>query len=323
MEQKLLSIILPVYNAEDFIARSICSIYDKAPSESLFEVLAINDGSTDRTSKMLDAYQSQHDNLIVIKKENGGVSSARNVGIEAATGKYVLFLDADDELVENALSKICEYLSRQEPMDMLVTLQYRNNGKREWQVSPPPLVEHHRYSGIDAYKKHFIRLNAGGGICRTEFLRKFNLRFPEGIANSEDTIFFGHLQVYAQSIVYYALPLYRIIQIEGSASRSDNTKVGLSLVKTMQAVADIKNNLNVSCELLAIFDYVVYQLLSNTIRYFVQSKDLSYRLFREQIDISKLLPVDTHHMYLRRGQARIMNLSFPFFYFLCWCKYRN
>lgn len=321
MGKKTLSIILPVYNAETFIARSIDSIYDKAPLESLFEVVAINDGSIDRTGEILETYQSQHNNLIVITKENGGVSSARNIGIETATGKYVLFLDADDELVEGALSELCEYLNHHKTMDMLVTRQLRNNGTKEWLVSPPPLVEHHRYSGIEAYKKKFIRLNAGGGICQTEFLRMHRLRFPEGVANSEDTIFFGLLQIYAQSIVYFNMPLYRIYQIEGSASHGESTKVGLSLVKTMQAVADIKRSLNLSQELRAIFDYVVYQLLSNTTRYFVQSKELSYNIFREKINIANLLPLDTHHMYLRRRQARIMNFSFPLFYFLCWCKY--
>lgn len=319
----ILSIIIPAYNAERYVDRCMSSIFHNAPNEESFEVIVVNDGSMDRTAELMNKYCTKHSNVILINKENEGVSVARNVGIESAKGEYVLFLDVDDELINGSLKKVCDYLTTHEAMDMLVTLQSRFNGTSECIENKPPLQEHKRYSGVEAYREAYIRTNAGGGICRRKYLKDNNLTFPAGVKNAEDTIFFGHLQVYAKSIVYYSLPLYRIIEAEDSASRSsDYTKLGRSHLHTMRAVAEVKKSLNGSREQRAIFDSVVYQLLSNTIAYFVNSNDLNYKLLKQGIDIESLFPLDIHNMYIMRGKARIMNCSLSLFYFLSGFKHK-
>lgn len=317
-----ISIIIPAYNAESFIGRCLESVYCNAPSEELFEVIVINDGSVDDTASLVKGYAIHHLNLSLINKKNEGVSVARNIGIDSARGEYVMFVDADDDLVEGAFLKVLNYLSEHEPMDMLVTRQIRKNKIKEWIVNAPNLEEHRTYTGIEAYRCHYVRQNAGGGICRTEFLRHHELRFPVGVRNAEDTIFFGLLQIYAQSIVYYDLPLYTIDMTETSASRISRTKKGLSYVITMETVAKIKkDNIHLhSREYRALFDSIAYQLLSNTIVEFVASKDLTYRQLRHLVAIEDILPLDTRKMYLKRWQARLMNFSFPLFYFSSWVK---
>lgn len=320
----LLSIIIPAFNAEPYIDRCIASVYKDAPSFEVFEVIVINDGSKDKTSQIFRDYCEQYSNLLIIDKENEGVSVARNVGIRTAKGKYVLFLDVDDELTVGSLGKLCTYLSENEPMDMLVTRQIRNNGIKEWKKGDHPLEEHKRYSGVEAYKRHYVRINAGGGVCRRAFLLENDLFFPAGVRNAEDTIFFGQLQVYAQSIVYFNLPLYLIHEIAGSASRGmDYTEMAKSHVITMRSVAEVKSSLNGSREQKAIFDYVVYQLLSNTIQEFSASKELTYRQFKKDVVIGKLLPLDTQYMFKMKSNARLMNFSVPLFYFLAWVKKRR
>lgn len=320
----LLSIIIPAYNAEPYIDRCMTSVYKGAPSLEDFEVIVINDGSKDESLEIFHRYCDRYANLSIIDKENAGVSAARNLGIKAAKGDYVLFLDVDDELIEGSLSKLCAYLSEQEPMDMLVTRQIRNNGTKEWMKGEPPLEEHKRYDGIEAFKRHYVRTNAGGGVCRRAFLLEHSLFFPIGVRNAEDTIFFGQLQVYAQSIVYFNLYLYLIHEIVGSASHGvDYTKLAKSHVITMRSVAEIKSSLKGTRKQKAIFDYVVYQLLSNTLQEFAASKELTYRQFREDIAIEKLLPLDTRYMYKMKANACLMNLSVPVFYFLAWVKHRN
>ena len=315
------SIIIPAYNVESYIVRCLDSIYRDNPSEELFEVIIINDGSIDNTVTLIKDYAIHHFNITLIDKVNEGVSIARNLGIETARGKYVMFVDADDELVEGALVKVINYLSDHKPMDMLVTRQIRKNEKRKWIVNAPNLEEHKRYTGIEAYRCHYVRQNAGGGICRTDFLRHYQLHFPVGVSNSEDTIFFGLLQVYAQSIIYYNLALYTINMTASSASRIDRTKKGLNYVITMKAVAKIKENMDLqSRERRAIFDSVAYQMLSNTTAEFVASKDLTYSQLRRLIAIKDILPFDTRNMYLKRWEARLMNFSFPLFYFSSWFK---
>lgn len=319
----LISIIIPAFNAEQFIARSLNSIFCNAPTLSEFEVIIINDGSNDKTTSIIDTYCKKFHNITLINKNNEGVSIARNVGINAAKGKYVLFLDADDELIDGALKKTFDYLSSHETMDMLVTRQYRNNGKMEWIVNAPTLEEHKRYYGVEAFQNGFIRTNAGGGICNRAFLNTYRLYFPDGVKNGEDTIFFGLVQVYAKSIVYYNLPLYRIFEIEGSASRTINhTMLGKNHIRTMLAAADAKDHIKTGREEKTIFDCVIYMLVSNTIAHYTISKDLTYKQFRKDIPLNRVLPLDIKNMYIMQDKARLLSYAPTLFYFLSWIKHK-
>lgn len=316
-----ISIIIPAYNAERYIDRCFASVYGDGLPEDQFEVIAINDGSKDNTIDKLKTQCDIHKNITLIDKENEGVSIARNTGLETAKGEYVLFLDVDDELVEGSLTKVYAYLEENAPMDMLVTRQVRNNGEKEWLETAPTLVEHKVYDGVEAFKKRYVRTNAGGGICRRDFLKERNLSFPDGIKNGEDTLFFGLLQVYASSIVYYNLPLYRINQEPESASRThDYTLLARGLASAIRTCAEIKNNIMATEEQKAIFDYVVYQQLSNTIFYYTRSKELNYIQFKRDVDLSGLLPLNVKQMYIMKGKAMIMNISCSLFYFLSWLK---
>lgn len=318
----VISIIIPAYNAERFLSRCLSSVYHTTLPEYSFEVIAVNDGSRDNTISILHKYHDEHSNLKVINQPNGGVSIARNNGIVASSGDYVLFLDADDELIDGALAKVYAFLSEHEPMDMLVTRQIRSNGKQRWQLKAPTLEENKLYSGLEAYRNGYIRTNAGGGICRMAFLRKWQLSFPEGVKNAEDTIFFGHLQVYARSIVYTNLSLYLINEIDGSpAHNTDYTRLGKSHIISLHAVGGVKASLRGPREQKAIFDYVVYQLLANTIAYFSASKELSFKLFKSEVDLGNLLPLDTDYMFRMRNNAKLMNFSLPLFYYLSWFKH--
>lgn len=93
-EDKKVSIIVPIYNAESTIEKCICSIIKQ--SYSNLEILLVNDGSADCSTEICNKYASMDERIIVLNKENGGVSSARNIGLEYANGEYCTFLDADD-----------------------------------------------------------------------------------------------------------------------------------------------------------------------------------------------------------------------------------
>ena len=107
----LLSIIIPVYKTEKFIRQCLdsCLNQDIAPSE--YEIICVDDGSPDQCGRILDEYCSKYANVSVIHKENGGVSSARNIGIEHAQGDYIWFIDSDDFIEFNSLATIKEYIN--------------------------------------------------------------------------------------------------------------------------------------------------------------------------------------------------------------------
>ena len=104
---------MPVYNVENFLAECLDSV--EAQTCQDFEIIAINDGSTDRSSLILDAYAKKDDRIKVINQQNAGLSAARNAGLDVACGEYVLFLDSDDLLTPDALEKLANVAKKNVP----------------------------------------------------------------------------------------------------------------------------------------------------------------------------------------------------------------
>lgn len=101
-----LSIIIPAYNCEKYIAKCINSVLSQELKYT-HEIIIVNDGSTDNTSNVLNQYRNIK-NIHIIEQENKGFSGARNTGIDFATGRYLMFLDSDDEILENGIEKLLE-----------------------------------------------------------------------------------------------------------------------------------------------------------------------------------------------------------------------
>lgn len=104
MEEVKVSLIVPIYNSEAFLRRCLDSLLEQTLKE--IEIVCVNDGSTDKSEKILEEYASKHTKITVLKKENGGCGSARNMGIEYAKGEYIEFVDSDDILQIDAVEKM-------------------------------------------------------------------------------------------------------------------------------------------------------------------------------------------------------------------------
>ena len=98
------SIIIPVYNVEQYLSKCLDSVLRQGWEENEYEVLLVNDGSKDRSLSICEQYAEKHNNFRIINQENAGVSAARNNGIEHAQGEFVGFLDSDDYLLDNGYS---------------------------------------------------------------------------------------------------------------------------------------------------------------------------------------------------------------------------
>lgn len=109
-----LSIIIPIYNAEQFIRRCIDSILEQTYTD--FELLLIDDGSTDDSSRICDVYSENDSRIKVFHKKNGGVSSARNVGLDNANGEWIVFIDSDDAINNQYLS-----VTKKATVDLILT----------------------------------------------------------------------------------------------------------------------------------------------------------------------------------------------------------
>lgn len=106
MKEYAISIIIPVYNGEKYLKRCLDSIVNQTIFSEL-QIIVVNDGSTDNTLSIIKKYKEVYgDNIVVANIPNGGVSNARNVGIEIATGKYLTFVDADDWVDQGCYEKM-------------------------------------------------------------------------------------------------------------------------------------------------------------------------------------------------------------------------
>lgn len=113
------SIIIPIYNVEKYLKNCIESILQQDFDD--YEILLINDGSTDNSLSICKEYQNSDKRIKTISKENAGVSSARNLGISNAVGEFIIFLDADDTLTKNVLRKIDNIIYKNLNLDLIIT----------------------------------------------------------------------------------------------------------------------------------------------------------------------------------------------------------
>ena len=118
-----LSFIVPVYNAKEYLGQCLDSLLCQGLTEADYEILCVDDGSTDGSTAILDGYAERFPHVRVIHKENGGVTTARNMGLEAAAGEYIWFVDADDVVRENVLKSLWPALA-QSSCDRLVVDAY-------------------------------------------------------------------------------------------------------------------------------------------------------------------------------------------------------
>lgn len=224
----LISVIIPVYNAEQYIKRAVESILVQETNQ--IEVILVDDGSTDSSGKICDAY-SKKSNVKVIHKDNGGVSTARNVGIKHAVGEYISFIDADDYMDLYAYEKILNVIEKESPDCIDFGWRYisktgesiRNLNKLEKNIKLdksiveeiiiPPLIN------IIKDDEHFIYAFVCNKIFKAEILRKNNIFFDEERCTWEDRIFLVQYLKYCDS--FYSLDecFYNYVSVPESLSK--------------------------------------------------------------------------------------------------------
>jgi len=206
----MLSIIIPVYNAEKYLAQCIDSVISQSCKD--WEMILVDDGSTDVSGIICDEYSNKDQRIKVIHKENGGVSSARNVGLEKATGEWVSFVDADDWIEQNYVDTLSSLENDADIVFFSMNFRYSNGEvmtkkpkKRfaERRVEVEKLICDLKYGVIDdvfgwAVVKFFKR----------SIIEEHNIRFDENIKLREDEVFAMDYCRYVNSIQVIDKVLY-------------------------------------------------------------------------------------------------------------------
>lgn len=218
----MISIIVAVYNVEKYISTAIQSVISQNVDYAT-ELILVDDGSTDASPEICDNFAANCGNIKVIHKENGGLSSARNAGLEVAKGDYVLFLDGDDCYDESTIKALSNFIQKHKECDVI---QF---GYEE--VLPASPFGHIEESSLEnyyeCYKEHdfFMQLYEQGGVaasaCTKLIRRKLlqNLRFKEGIIH-EDELFTTELLKRCSCIGYCTNKYYKYVMREGSITHN-------------------------------------------------------------------------------------------------------
>lgn len=215
MDKNRLSIIIPVYNAEDYLDRCLSSILDQGFTS--YEVILVDDGSTDSSALICDRYSATDPRFRTLHKPNGGVSSARNAGLELAKGEYVMFVDSDDALLPYALDDIMDDVAGE---DMVVAgYAVFMGGVPIRNVHPAAALS---YKGIEYARFFQENLRRNCEMLDAPWAKLFRrkaigaVRFNEDLCYAEDKLFVFSVMARCASIRTFASDVYAYHMRPGS-----------------------------------------------------------------------------------------------------------
>lgn len=203
---KLVSIIIPVYNSEKYIARCIESIINQ--SYKNIEIICIDDGSSDNSIYILNKYKNKDRRITIYSQENKGPSVARNIGLDKATGEYILFIDADDYVNKDMIRIMVQSINTK-----LDTIVFCDNSEL-WndKIDERKLFKdkNNGISKMDVIKE--ISSGNAGLVCAKLFTRKIvennNIRFDSNISMCEDQLFFLNVAKKCNTFIHIPKSLY-------------------------------------------------------------------------------------------------------------------
>ena len=219
------SVLIPAYNCEQTIADTVASVQRSGLYDH--EIVIINDGSTDGTASVLERLQTKYDNLSVLTQANGGVSSARNLGIDHARGDYLVFVDADDRLEENAYAYAASCLERERPDMLLFGMRFEYYYKHRCYQTLDMICRREGLlfaSEAGAQTQHLFKQNYLSSACnkfiRRELVIRNGLRFSPAMVSMEDALF--SMQCYLLCDKMYLIPraLYRYRLDDGDSRKN-------------------------------------------------------------------------------------------------------
>ena len=239
-----LSIIVPIYGVEQYLRKCIDSLLDQDIPSSEYEIILVDDGGHDNCPQICDEYAAAHKNIRVAHRENGGLSAARDSGIEVAQGEYVMFIDSDDYIEPNVLKGLLEQVER-ENLDVLrYRLQYVNPQYEVYNPYKSDPFKGNDYSEEPTDGVTFLNERMNTQCYAWAFVLKRELLgdclFTPGIY-FEDTDWTPRMLVRAKRVASTETVVYNYLMREGSitnaVNRSKQKKVlddKMRLIETMQ-----------------------------------------------------------------------------------------
>lgn len=293
-----ISIIVPVYKVEQYLPKCIDSIL--AQTYHAWELLLIDDGSPDNSGHICEEYAQKDERIRVFHKENGGVSSARNFGLDNAKGDYVMFVDSDDWISVDCLA-ICmnEILkSNLDAVQFGFISVTSNKENPKLKVATLPL------DGEQYIQTNSFNVCAGGGLYKRVIIEENKLRFPIDLKLAEDQIFVLSFIEKAVRIKYLDHAMYYYLQREDSAVHTSKSKdMLLSSEKLIEMSKRWPSSKSLVDKMIVLF---VIDMIKNN--------DVPYETLKNIYDIQNVRTFDDGFR-LQRLFPKVARLNF---FFACW-----
>lgn len=272
MDNIKFSFIVPVYNVESYLERCLDSLLDQTYDN--FEIICVNDGSTDSSLKILNDYSAKYSKIHIVSQENKGLGEARNTGVKYVTGNYIWFIDSDDWIESKSLSLLTEFIQNNGEKDIVVFNCYHT-----------PSI-HQRGRTFKAFWKEPSNLNSieyvrllldGQGlfaawnrIYRYDFYKESKFRFSKGFYEDVPQLC---LSLKANSIGYLDEELYNYFYNENSIMRQVDSRI----LDSFRQTSLVENTICQYCNLFYDLEYFKLKMVVDT---FLKSRNADSGVYK-------------------------------------------
>lgn len=243
-----LSIIIPAYNVEKYIPHCLESIYEQQVPENEFEVIVVNDGSTDSTAKIVKGFQEKHYNLTLLTQNNQGASAGRNNGLRHAKGDLIWYVDSDDAVTKNSINNIFLYFEKYPHADFLIfdriSVDLQHGTEEYWHsYGANHLTSKTRYlEALDRVTSN-KRLRSAVNwlfVYKRDYLISHNLFFVTGMINEDDE-FRLRVFYFAKEVRYIPFAHYKYTLMRpGSVTTENFTPTNKTITAAKKTIANWK-----------------------------------------------------------------------------------
>ena len=213
---ELISIIVPVYNVEQYLEKCVCSIINQTYKN--LEIILVDDGATDSSGNMCDELAKSDNRIKVYHKENGGLSDARNYGVERATGEYIGFVDSDDYIDSEMYEKLYEAIKKEDVDVAECNFRFIYSNR----ITNYTDDKYYLVLNKDEYTKEYVTMNRIFGAAWTKLIKSSlakEIKFPKGKL-FEDGFYSLELMKKARNFVIFDSPYYNYVMRENSITNS-------------------------------------------------------------------------------------------------------
>ena len=308
------SLIIPVYNVEHYIEKCLCSALGQTLDN--IEIIVVNDGATDESMKIVDIFENKYPNIRIINKKNGGLSSARNSGLEFAKGKYIAFLDSDDYIEETMLEQMYTSAENRE-LDIVgcnltkVDEQGNNLGQEKNMVDYNHIYD--RAEATSEYLLNNIPAYAWNKLYRRSLFQDNNITYPVGKLYEDIGTTFQLISV-AERIGFIEEALYLYVQRDGAITKVPSFKAGKDIISTIDGIKNslVVRELNYKYEEVYQCFLLKYLFLASVLfykRYAITRKIEKHSLFSEANYNSQLTSYEELESFRELASIKISEIN--------------